>query len=108
MQMRQGSRVPFVTSADLVKRDIQYVDVGLNFDSQVDEYGPGVRLKSKVEQSSIAEEKSSVMQESPVIRQIVLEGVSSLTEGKSVSLGTMDVMGSTRHIEIEAIVETVK
>jgi type II secretory pathway component GspD/PulD (secretin) len=108
MQMKQGSRVPFATSSDAARRTTEYIDVGLNFDSQVDDYGPGVRLKSRVEQSSIAEERSSIGPESPVIRQTMLEGVSSLTEGKPLTLGTLDVMGSTRHIEVEALVEAMK
>jgi type II secretory pathway component GspD/PulD (secretin) len=112
MQMKQGSRVPLVTGA-LGKdaqpmKQTQYLDVGLNFDSEVDEYGAGVRLRSKVEQSSVAEEKSGMGPEDPIIRQTMLEGVSTLTEGKSMSLGELDIVGSTRHLQVDALIEAVR
>jgi type II secretory pathway component GspD/PulD (secretin) len=110
MQMKQGSRVPLTVMKGQPAdpgRQIAYVDVGLNFDSQVDEYGAGVRLKSKVEQSSLADEKAGAI-EDPVIRQTLLEGVSTLTEGKSMPLGELDIVSSTRHLQVEAMIETVK
>jgi hypothetical protein len=112
MQMKQGSRVPLVTGSvsqdGRPSKQTQYLDVGLNFDSQVDQYGAGVRLKSRLEQSSVAEEKSGIGPEDPVIRQTMLEGISTLSEGKSVLLGELDVVGSTRHLQVEAMVEAIK
>ncbi|SEC07036.1 secretin N-terminal domain-containing protein [Terriglobus roseus] len=112
MQMKQGSRVPLVTGSvghdAQPMKQTQYIDVGLNFDSEVEEYGAGIRLKSMVEQSSVAEEKSGMGPEDPVIRQTKVEGVSILTEGKSMSLGELDVVGSTRHMQVDAVIEAVK
>ena len=111
MQMKQGSRVPLVTKGALPVdpgRQIVYIDVGLNFDSEVEEYGGGVRLKSRVEQSSVAEDRPGLGLEDPVIRQTMLEGVSTLTEGKSMPLGELDLVGSTRHLQVEAMIEAVK
>ncbi len=113
MQMKEGNRVPVVTgsfsSADkATEKQATYLDVGLNFDSILQEYGTGIQLQSKVEQSSMALEKSGVGPEDPVIRQTFLQGVSILTEGKPLALGTLDVIGSTRHLEIEATVEAVR
>jgi hypothetical protein len=42
-----------------------------------------------------------------VIRQTVLEGTSILTPGKQVMLGSLDVPGSTRHLEMGVVVEVV-
>ncbi len=113
MQMKEGSRVPVITgsysNADkATEKQTTYLDVGLSFDSTLQEYGSGFQLKSKVEQSSLAEEKSGVGPDDPVIRQALLEGTSMLTEGRSLALGSLDVVGSTRHIEVEAAVEPVR
>jgi type II secretory pathway component GspD/PulD (secretin) len=112
MQMKQGSRVPLITGSinDVGKASEQrsYIDIGLNFDSQVEEYGDGVRLKSRVEQSSIADEKSGLGSEDPIIRQTYIEGTTTLIVGKPVSLGALDLNGSTRHVEVEALIEIAK
>ncbi|MGI4758053.1 MAG: hypothetical protein ACRYGF_14525 [Janthinobacterium lividum] len=112
MQMKEGSRIPVVTgsltSSDQTTRQNTYLDVGLNFDSVVQEYGSGVQLKARVEQSSLAAEKSGIGPEDPIVRQTRLEGTSFLTEGKPLSLGTLDVISSTRRLEIEALVEPVR
>jgi type II secretory pathway component GspD/PulD (secretin) len=107
MQMKQGSRIPLVTGGSKTDPGSQrtYLDVGLNFDSQVDEYGSGVRLKARVEQSSLAEEKSGVGPEDPIIRQTYVEGTTTAALGKPVLLGSLDVYGSTRHIEVSATVD---
>jgi hypothetical protein len=113
MQMKEGSRIPIVIGTigpddAKPKQQTTYLDVGLNLDSQLDEYGQnGVRLRSKVEQSSIADKVSPGM-EDPVIRQTVIEGNTVLTEGKPQTLGTLDVVDSTRHLEVEATVEVVR
>ncbi len=109
MQMKEGSRVPLVTgTGNSGDKQTQYIDVGLNFDSTLQEYGTGFQLKSKVEQSSVAEEKAGLGPQDPVIRQAVLEGTTMLMEGKPLALGSLDVVGSTRHIEVEATVEPVR
>jgi hypothetical protein len=46
-----------------------YVDVGMNFDATLDEFANGVRLNSKVEQLSVADEKSGAGAQDPIIRQ---------------------------------------
>ena len=113
VQMKEGSRVPVVTGstgdAGKSSRQNTYVDVGLNFDSTLDSYGPdGVRLQSKIERSAVAEEKSSVGTEDPVIRQTLLAGVNTLTLGKPTNVGSIDIAGSTRRLEVEALVEAAK
>jgi type II secretory pathway component GspD/PulD (secretin) len=111
--LKQGSKVPVGTgSFDQGKGSTQtqftYLDVGLNIDVSIDPLAQGVRLKSKVEQSSIAEEKSTFGAAEPIVRQIVLESTSILLPGKPSTLGSLDVPGSTRHLEIEVTMEPVK
>ena len=108
--LKQGSRVPIVTGAYDVAGtttpniQVQYQDVGLSIQATL--YGHG--LQTKIEQTSVAEEKSVVGSQDPILRQTVLEGTSDLTVGKAMVLGALDIPGSTRHEEIEVAWEQVK
>ncbi len=112
MQMKEGSRIPIYTGSTSIPGQITkqatYLDVGLNFDSTVRDYGNGVQLKSNIEQSAVVAEKSSTGPEDPIIRQTRLEGTSYLVEGKPLVLGGLDVLGSTRRLEVEAMVEVIR
>ena len=113
-----GSKVPVVTgsysgnSSAGVQTQFQYLDVGLNLDASLDETPTGLRLRSKVEQSSVADDKATlnggVEFHEPIIRQAVMEGTSLLTLGKSITLGSLDVPGSTHHIDISVTLENIK
>lgn len=116
-ELKQGTRVPLVTGnsdagANQTNTQVQYVDLGLNIDATADGYADGVRLRTKVEQSSVAEEKSGVGAQDPVIRQTRLETTSILTAGKAVVLGTMalpgEIAGDGRHLEVSVVAEGVK
>jgi type II secretory pathway component GspD/PulD (secretin) len=111
--LKQGSRVPIVTgTSDAGKpteqTQIQYIDVGMNFDATLDDFVNGVRLRTRVEQLSVADERSGVLAQDPIIRQTSLEGSSFLTPGKPLILGSVDVAGSTRHIDIDVVMELVR
>ncbi len=107
--LRIGSKAPIATSqpATMHSSDVNYVDVGLNVDASVDESANGARLRSKVERTSVAEDKSGVGMQDPVIRQAVLEGTTNLVMGKQTTLGTLDIPGSARHLDIEVVSELV-
>jgi type II secretory pathway component GspD/PulD (secretin) len=111
--MKQGSKVPIATGSVSAtgstgaQTQFTYVDVGMNFDATVDELANGARLRSKVEQLSIAEQTSGVGLQDPIIRQSSLEGTSFLTLGKPLVLGSIDIPGSTRHLNVEVMMEQV-
>jgi len=108
-----GSKVPIVTgnfdvATSSANTQVQYQDVGLAIEASVDAYADGgLRLRSKIEQSSVAEEKSGVCAQDPVVRQTVLDGTASLTPGKPFVLGSIDVPGTTRQQEIEVVADLV-
>jgi len=111
--LKNGSKIPILTgSYDAGAKEEQtqftYLDIGLNLDVTVDEAVDGVRLRTKIERSSIAEEPSVVGKEDPIVRQTVLEGASILMPGKPVILGSLDVAGTTRHLDVDVLMEPVK
>lgn len=110
---KQGSRVPIVTgsydsAASTSNTQVQYLDVGLNIEASANGYMDGLRLRSKVEQTNVADEKSGVGAQDPIVRQTVLDGTSTLVPGKPLTLGSLDVPGTTRKQEIEVVADLVK
>lgn len=110
--LKQGSKVPIATGAynsgtSQMQTQFQYVDVGLNIAVSLEESADGVKLDTKVEQSSIADEKSGVGTQDPIVRQTVLEGTSILTRGKPLMLGSMDIPDSPRRLDVEVVMEPV-
>jgi hypothetical protein len=108
--LKEGSRVPMATgSVGGAQTSFQYLDVGMNFDATLNSIEGGGVLKSKVEQSGVAAESVAIGDShEPVIRQTALEGTSVLTLGKPLVLGSVDVPGSTRHLDVEVVMELVK
>jgi type II secretory pathway component GspD/PulD (secretin) len=112
-QVKQGSKVPIVTGTyesgtPGQNSQVQYQDIGLNIEATVDGFPDGVEVRTKIEQSSVAEEKSGMGPQDPVVRQTVLEETSTMAPGKPLLLGSLDVPGSTRHQEIEVVAELVR
>ena len=110
---KQGSRVPIATGSrnspsGTPDTEVTYIDVGQEIEATLDSYLDGVRLRTKVVQSSVAEDKSGVGNSDPVIRQTSLEGTSTLVQGKPLVLGSLDVPGTTRHQEVEVVSELVR
>ena len=119
--LKQGVRLPIVTGSGDGKdlkdsAQVQYIDIGLNIDANLDGYPDGLRLKTKIEQSGLADDKSGLGpgivsglgSQDPVIRQTTLEATSTLMQGKAVVLGSLDVPGTTKREQIEVVSEPVK
>ncbi|QNI31285.1 hypothetical protein H7849_19655 [Alloacidobacterium dinghuense] len=109
---KQGNKVPIVTGvlnegSSNPNSQVQYLDVGLNIDAALEESPDGLKLRSKIEQSRVAEEKSAAGLPDPVVRQTTLEGTSTLTQGKPVVLGSIDIPETTRRQQIEIVSEPV-
>ena len=110
--LKQGSKVPVVTGSynsenSSTQQVVTYLDIGMNFQATLDEFVNGVRLRTKVEQSGVAEERSGIGPQDPIVRQTTLEGTSFLTPGKPLVLGSLDIPGSTRHQDVEVVMEQV-
>jgi type II secretory pathway component GspD/PulD (secretin) len=109
--LKQGSKVPLATGSYSggggagVQTQFQYIDVGMNFDVTAVSVAGGAVLKSKVEQSSAVDDKVIAEVREPVIRQATLEGTSVAKLGKPLMLGSLDIPGSTAHLDVEVMVE---
>ena len=106
---KHGNRVPIVTGTfdkenAAQNSQVQYLDVGLNIEASLD----GDRLRSKVEQTSVSDEKSGIGAQDPIVRQTSLEATSDIAPARSFVLGSLDIPRTTRHEEIEASVEEVQ
>lgn len=112
--LKNGSRVPIVTGAlasgptSSQNSQVNYIDIGLSIDASIDEFSNVSRLRTKVEQTSVAEERSGVGSQDPIVRQTTIEGSSFLTLGKPAVLGSVDVSGSTRHLDVEVVMDVVR
>ena len=108
--VKMGEKVPVVTgsySSDGkagVQRQFTYLDVGVNIGATVTETASGVLLGSKVEQSSVAPGPVGFPQD-PIVRQIVLDNTAQMEPGKPVTVGSLDIPDSTRHLDIEVVME---
>ncbi|MGA1982259.1 MAG: hypothetical protein ABSG84_07280 [Acidobacteriaceae bacterium] len=115
IKVKQGSKVPIATgsfnaaSSDNKAAGVQtqytYIDVGLNFDSVLTAVGDSAMLKADVERSSVAPEASGVGAQDPIINQTSVQGVFLLAPGKAARIGSLDMPGSSHHLDLEATVE---
>jgi type II secretory pathway component GspD/PulD (secretin) len=109
-QLKQGSKVPIATDSykpaseakpGSVQTQFTYLDVGMNFDVTLDDFANGVRLNTTVDQSSVAEQTSIGGVLEPVIRQTSLRSAAFLKPGQELTLGSIDIPGTARHLDIE-------
>jgi hypothetical protein len=109
---KQGSKVPIVTGTsgegNAQSSQVQYVDVGLTIEAAVDGSPDTLRLRTKIEQSSVPEERASSATGDPAIRQTTLEAGAALVPGKPLVLGSLDIPGSTRREEVSVVSEPVE
>jgi type II secretory pathway component GspD/PulD (secretin) len=114
--LKQGTKVPVATGKNddgkgtpgSVLTNFTYLDVGINIDCTLTAYASGVRLKAKVEQSSVAPEPAVIAGVAePIIRQSVLDGIADVPSGKPVVLGSVDIAGTTHHLDVAVSVEPI-
>jgi hypothetical protein len=109
-----GSRVPIATGSysstttTAVQTQFTYLDIGLNIHASLRELPNGLEVGTKVEQSGVADAPITIARvREPVIRQTMLENSAMLTPGKTLLIGSLDIPGSTRHTDIEILLERV-
>jgi hypothetical protein len=119
MTFKQGSKIPVATgsynngatagSAAGAQTQFTYLDVGMNVDATLTEVAGGGILRTKIEQSSVGPEPAVIAGVAePIIRQTVLEGTPTLVSGKPLTLGSIDIVGSTHRLEITVLLEPIR
>lgn len=107
--LKRGVRVPLLTAtgkgSDGQQSAVQYIDVGLMIRASLEGVGTGLRLHTKIEQSSVSDEKSEIGLPDPEIRQVALDERSGMEAGKTIPLGSLDVPGE--RVDISVKVEAV-
>jgi hypothetical protein len=106
--VKQGSKVPLVIGVyhqgeQPPHSEVQYQDVGLEIEATID----GVRLRSRIAQSSVSDEKSGIGLQDPVFRQTTLDATATLAPGKPLILGSLDIPGTNRHQQVEVVSEAI-
>lgn len=112
-EVKQGTRVPIVTSTTdqdgtKPRDEVQYLDVGMRIKAILDGTQDHLRLHTMVEQSQLAEgQAGGAVASDPVIRQTSLDGTSTVAEGASVALGSIDLPGTAgaRKMKVAVTVE---
>jgi type II secretory pathway component GspD/PulD (secretin) len=112
-RLKQGSRVPVATgttssSGSQTNTTLTFIDVGMNVDATLAVAADGILLQSKIEDSGLLEDRSIAGVQEPMIRQTTLEGSTLLQPGKPVALGSLDIPGSTRHLDVEVLLEPMR
>lgn len=108
---KQGSRVPIMTGTLAGQPEgtqMQYQDVGLSIQADVNGSPDSISLRTKIEQSSLGDEKGATAVQDPVVRQNVLDETAELPQGKPLVLGSLDLPGTTRSQEIAVLAELVR
>jgi type II secretory pathway component GspD/PulD (secretin) len=111
--MKQGDKVPvatgsYSTDSSTAQTQFTYLDVGMNFDTTVTSIAGGVSIISKAEQSSIGPTNTIAGVAEPVVRQSVLQSSASVTLGKPLMLGSIDIPNSNRHLDLDVLVEPIR
>ena len=108
--IKQGNRVPVATGnySPVIPNSeskVQYQDIGMTFDATLTTIQGGARLSTEVDETSVVDDKTGEGARNPVFRQSVFKGKATLAPNKPLVLGSMDIPGSTRHLEIEVLME---
>ena len=106
--LKQGTRISVINTVSspdspTAKTQSSYADVGLSVTASIVSMAESASVRTKIEESSIAPEKSGA--QNPDILQTSLEDVSVLTPGKPSLLSSLELPGTTHHLEIEAILQ---
>jgi hypothetical protein len=119
-KLKQGSKIPIATGAYNpvattgdsprpagTQTQFTYLDIGMNFDSDLSDDDPSPILFYTVEQSSLAPETSGLGPQDPILRQTSISGRTAITLNKPVLLGSIDIPGSTRRLDVEVLMTPI-
>lgn len=110
--LKQGGKLPIITGTtggdnSAHNSQVQYIDTGLTIEATVEGSADALRLRTKIEQSSVADQRAASGVADPTFRQTVLDGITTLVPGKPLVLGSLDIPGTTHREEVSVVSELV-
>jgi type II secretory pathway component GspD/PulD (secretin) len=111
--LKQGGKLPIITGTteaggSAQNSQVQYIDTGLTIEAAVEGSADALRLSTKIEQSSIADQRAASGVPDPTFRHTGIEAVAALVPGKPLVLGSLDIPGTTRREEVSVVSELVR
>ncbi len=104
-RIRTGNRVPI----QFGENSVNYQDVGINIDCQVQERDAGVLLDTKFTMSGLASPQEILGKSpQPVFRNLSLEEQPEVSLGKPTIIGKVDDVGTNHHFEFEVTATKAK
>jgi hypothetical protein len=100
--LKLGSKIPLQTGelqTSPPQTQFSYIDVGLNISASLRSFANGLELRTHIVQSAI--DTQQPLPTDPVIRQTDLQSAVLLQENKSVTIGNMDMLGTTHVLQIQ-------
>lgn len=99
--LKLGSKVPIETgkATSASQTEITYIDVGLAIDASLRLYKNGLELRSHIVQSAIDTQQSSPTP--PVVRQSDFKSTVLLNENRPITIGNVDMPGTTHMLQIQ-------
>jgi hypothetical protein len=94
--MRAGTRLPLARTNS---KDVNYIDVGVNIDTRIQDSGDGLAMDVTTDISSAGTENNSGAP--PVIRQVKVRSEALVPIGKPTTLFTADDPASRHRFELE-------
>lgn len=94
--MRAGTRLPLTGTNS---KDVNYIDVGVNIDTRIQDSGDGLAMDVTTDISSAGTENNSGAP--PVIRQVKVRSEALVPIGKPTTLFTADDPASRHRFELE-------
>lgn len=112
-EFMEGTKVPLITALpekpdSSAGGQVQYVDVGLKIRATPESSADGLRLDSRIEQSSVTGERPTGGAQDPTLNQTVLDTTANLAESKPQVLGSLDVPGTAKRLEVTVSAEQVR
>lgn len=110
--IKVGTKDPFLTGGylhegnpDTTQFQFTYVDVGLNISAQVIGSARGLQLITDVGRSVLVNSVNPQLVRNPTLQQNEIKCSAAVKPGIPVSLASYDIPDSTRHFEIQAVLD---
>ena len=103
-EIKIGTRVPVETQ----KGEMQYIDVGTNISSRMEEKGDSLQLEVRVDLSNFANPEQENRTTMPLLRQLHIAASTVAAMGKPAVVGVVDDPNSKRQFELEVTVRKLK